>query len=164
MLFCYFRGNLAPKGADIFYVLRVGKHIHRLHGGDLVFCTQDAQVAGLGGRIAADVHDPVGFRIEDDTGDVRMDAGPRRVQDDDVRVSVLRNEGRGEDIFHVAGEEGAVRDSVHAGIAFCILDRVFHVFDADDFRRLLGNELRDGARSGVQVVDRLRPCLSMLSG
>ena len=93
-----------------------------------------------------------------------MDAGPRRVQDDDVRVSVLRNEGRGEDVFHVAGEEGTVRDAVHAGIAFCILDRVFHVFDADDFRRLLGNELRDGARSGVQVVDRLRPCLSMLSG
>ena len=160
-----FRVDLAlGKQDNRLDVLRVREHVHGLHGGDFVFCAQEVQVAGLGGGIAADVHDPVGFRIEDDTGDVRMDAGPRRVQDDDVRVSVLRNEGRGEDVFHVAGEEGAVRDSVHAGIAFCILDRVFHVFDADDFRRLLGNELRDGARSGVQVVDRLRPCLSMLSG
>ena len=160
-----FRVDLAlGKQDNRLDVLRVREHVHGLHGGDFVFCAQEVQVAGLGGGIAADVHDPVGFRIEDDTGDVRMDAGPRRVQDDDVRVSVLRNEGRGEDVFHVAGEEGTVRDAVQAGIAFCILDRVFPVFAADDFRRLLGNELRDGARSGVQVVDRLRPCLSMLSG
>ena len=80
------------KRADVLDVLGMREHIYGLYCGDGVFAAEDGQVAGLGRGIAADIDDAAGFGVEDDFGDIGMDAGPRRVEDDDVRMSVFGDE------------------------------------------------------------------------
>ena len=85
-----------------------------------------------------------------------MHAGARRIDDDHIRPAVLPDEVRREDVLHVAGVELAVVDAVAGGVDFRVLDGLRHVFDADHMLGLAGDELGDGARARVEVVDQLR--------
>ena len=84
-----------------------------------------------------------------------MHSGTWRVGDDDIWATVLGDEVIGQDIFHIACIEEGILDVVHLRIHLCILDSLWHVFDADYLLCLVSHEVGDGSRAGVEVVDQL---------
>ena len=131
----------------------VGEHIDGLHGHDLILFVEVVQVARLCGGIAGDIDDALGGGAKDGLHHVRVHAGTRRVGDDHVGTAMLSDEVVGEDVLHVTGEEEGVGDAVNLGVHLGILDGLGDIFDADDLFRVLGDEVGDGARAGVEVVD-----------
>ena len=65
-----------------------------------------------------------------------------------------------QDVFHVAGIEQGVIDAVDLGIDFGVLNSFRHVFYADNLTALPGNEVGNGARAGIEVVDQFVACQS----
>ena len=49
----------------------MGEHVYGLDRRNRIIPAQDREVAGLGGRIAADIDDPFRGGAEDDLGDIR---------------------------------------------------------------------------------------------
>ena len=74
---------------DILHVRRMRKHVYRLYCHDLIVRIKKLEVAGLGGRVAADIDYALGSRTDDDIDDIGMHSGTRRVGDDDIRLAVL---------------------------------------------------------------------------
>ena len=83
-----------------------------------------------------------------------MDAGTGRVQDDDVRMPVFPDKPLIQNVFHVAGIEGAVGDAIGLGIGLGVFDGFGDVFNAHHLGGLATDELRNGAGSGIEVIDR----------
>jgi hypothetical protein len=90
---------------NVFHVMRVGEHVDRLNGCDLVFGVEQSQIAGLCGRIAADIDDASWFGPQYDVDHIGVHSGAGRIHYHHVGTPVLGDEGVGEHIFHVAGEE-----------------------------------------------------------
>ena len=130
-------------------MLRVGKHIYRLHFLNAIGGIEHGEVSSLRGRVATDINDTPGFGAKDSGNDILMHAGAWRVGDDDVGTAVLSKEGIVEYIFHIAGEEQGVRDAVDLRVDLGILNGFGHILDADDLPRLAGNEVGDSACAGV---------------
>ena len=133
----------------------VGEHVHRLDGRNHVFLTQDGQVPGLGGRVAANVYHPVRFRVKDHLGHVRVDAGAGRVQDNDIGPSVGGDKGVVQHVFHVSGKELAVGDPIGIGIGPGIFDGFRNILNAKYFSSFPAHELGYGAGAGIEVIDHL---------
>ena len=68
------------------------EHVHRLYGSYLILRIHQLQVACLGSRVAAYVHDALWCCIQDDVYYVWVHAGTWRVGDDDVRTTVRSEE------------------------------------------------------------------------
>ena len=88
------------------------EHVNGLHGYYLVCRVEEAEVACLCGGIAADVYYAPRTGVENNLYHVRMHAGTWWVGDDDIRASVLLDEGIGKKVFHVACIEERVADAV----------------------------------------------------
>ena len=129
------------------------EHVHRLYDCHMIVHVQRLQVAGLGGRITADVDDAPWGCPEDGLHHVGMHAGTWGVGDDDVRTAMLTDEVVRQDILHVTSIEEGVVDAVQLGIDLRVLDGLRHIFDTDDLLGSLGHEVGDGARTGVEVVN-----------
>ena len=93
---------------------------------------EDSQVARLRGRIAAYIDHPFRCAFQEDVGDGRVDAGPRRVEHDDVGMSMRTDEIGAEHVFHVAGKELGIGDMVLPGVDLRILDGLGHILDTYD--------------------------------
>ena len=126
-------------------MLGVREHIDRLDGGDLVLVGKKSQVTGLGSRVTADIDHTGRGGLKDYLGDIRMDAGARRIENDHIRLTVLIDEITAQDILHVSGEELTISDAVPGGVHLRILNRLGNIFDANHFGGLAGNELSYGA-------------------
>ena len=107
------------------------------------------------GGVAADVYYFARGGGEELLDDFLVHAGAGWVGDDDVGVAVGGDEFGGEDLRHVAGEEGCVAEAVEACVLPCVGDGLFDVFDADDASAFVGQEEGYGAGAGVEVVDRV---------
>ncbi len=66
-----------------------------------------------------------------------------------------RDERVAQHLLHVAGIERRVADAVERRIDLRVLDRLGHVLDAHDACAARGAEVGDGARAGIEVVERL---------
>ena len=80
-------------------MLGVREHIDRLDGGDLVLVGEKCEVTGLGGRVAAYIDHTGRGGLKDYLGDIRMDAGARRIQNDHIRLPMLLYEITAQDIL-----------------------------------------------------------------
>ena len=89
---------------------------------------------------------------------IGMHTCARRVGDDNIWATMLSNEVIGEDVLHVAGIEKGVVDVVYLAIHLCILDSLWHIFDADNLASLASHEVGNGAGAGIEVVDKLVAC------
>ena len=133
----------------------VGEHVHRLHGRNAVIPAQDGQITRLRGRIATDIDHALGCGLEDNIGHIRVNARPRRIQDDDIRFSVLLDEFFVEDILHVTGKEAAIGDSIGRCIEFGVLDGLRNILNSNYFGGFPAHELGDGSGAGIQVIHHL---------
>lgn len=149
------RSDAALEKDDVLDVMGVGEHVDRLNGGDAVVGVHEGEVSCLGGRVATDIDDAVRGSAEDGCHNVGMHSSARRVGDDDIRTALSGNEVVREDIFHVAGVEFGVCDSVEGGVDAGIVNGFWNVFDADNAGCIAGDEVCDGAGAGIEVVDGL---------
>ena len=131
----------------------MGEHINGLHHSNTVLGVHHLEIACLGGGVTADVDNTQGIGTQNGCYNIGVHTCPGRVCDDDVRTSVLFNEGIAEHILHVAGKEAGVGDAVKLGVDLGILNGLGHIFYADDLGRLSGYEVGNGACAGVEVVD-----------
>ena len=60
-----------------------------------------------------------------------------------------------EDIFHIAGKEKRVFDSVDATVFFGIFYGFGYVLDSHHFFRASRHEIGNGSRAGIEVVNQL---------
>lgn len=58
-------------------MVRMGEHVHGLHGLDAIIGVEQRQVARLRGRVAAHIDDPLGCGTQDHPDDRFVDARPR---------------------------------------------------------------------------------------
>ena len=131
------------------------EHVHRLHRLHAVGTVHQRQVARLRRRIAAHVDDPLRRRAQDHVDHRLVHPGPRRVEDDDVRMAVRRHEGVVQHRLHVPGVERRVADAVQFGVDLRVGDRLRNVLDAHDPRTARRAEVGDRPRPGIEVVERL---------
>ena len=136
-------------------MVRVGEHVDRLHRLDPVGAAHQRQVAGLRGGVAAHVDDPLRRGAQDHVENRLVDTRTRRVEDDDIRTSVRRNERVVEHLLHVPGVEGRVADAVQRGVDLRIGDRLGNIFDAHHPGAVRRAEVGDGSRAGIEVVERV---------
>ena len=136
-------------------MLRVRKHVDRLHRHHFVSRVQQLQVTGLGGWVAADVDDFLGADLQQLLHYLLGHARTGRVGDDEVGATVALDEVVGEHLGHVASIECAVGDAVEFGVHLGVVDGGLHVFDADYFLHEAREILGDGARARVEVVHQL---------
>ena len=134
-------------------MMRMREHIDRLYLLDGIFHGEQAQVACLCRRVAAHINDTFRLGKEDRVDHVVMHAGTGRVCDDNIRTAVLVDEILCQDVFHVSGIEQCIFDLVQCGVDFGVFDCFGHIFDADHFLCLAGDEVGDRAGSGLQVVN-----------
>ena len=139
---------------DILDMWGMWEHIDGLDLSDTVVGIEESQVAGLRGGITADVDDSARCGIEDDTNDIWVHAGTRWVGNDDVGTAVAADKLVGKDILHVTGIENGVVDAVDARVDLGILDGLGHILDAYDIPRMTGHEVGNGARTGIEVIDK----------
>lgn len=133
----------------------MGEHIDGLHGIHTVKRIKKLEVARLGGRVATDIDHTLGSGIEDYLHHIGVHTRTWGVGDDDVRPSVLFYKGIGKDVLHIAGiEEGLVLKPVQACIYLGILDGLGHVFDANDAAGVARHKVCNGARAGIEVIDK----------
>ena len=66
---------------------------------------------------------------------------------------MLVDEVDGEDVFHVASIEERVVDAVDCRIDLCVLDCLWHIFDAHHLASLTRHEVGNGACACVEVID-----------
>ena len=93
-------------------MLGVREHIDRLNGNDLVSLIKNGYVAGLCGRIAADVNNALGSGFEYNINHIRMHTGAGRIGYYDIGPAVLCDELLIEHILHVTGKELGIDDIV----------------------------------------------------
>ena len=136
-------------------MLRVREHVHRLYFLHAVLRVKQGEVAGLRGGVAAHIDDARHLQLQQLLNDVRVHAGARRVGNDDVRLSVLRDELVGEDLRHVAHHELRVRDVVLRGVDLRVLHGSIDVLDADHPLGLVCYEIGNRASAGKEVIDNL---------
>ena len=86
-------------------MVSVWEHVNWLHAYYLVLHVKQAQVARLGGRIAAHVHDTLGLGKENGVNYVVMHTGSWGIGDDNVGTTIFIDKLLVKDIFHIAGEE-----------------------------------------------------------
>ena len=139
--------------SDVLDVMGVREHVHGLDFHDTVFLVEHGNVTRLGGGVAAHIDQALGLGVEDDLDDVLVHACAGRVDNHDLGTAMLSDEAVGEHILHVPGIEQRVLDAVDAGIQLGVLDSLGDILDADDLTCLAGNEVGDGARAGVEVID-----------
>ena len=106
------------------------------------------QIADERGRFAGDIDEAVGGEIKDLGQGLGMDAIPRGIQDNGIRMH-----GEGIDLLkYIPGDEVTVVQMIAFGIDPGSLNGFFHDFDPGDrFRTGTGQDLRDGAGPAVQV-------------
>ena len=139
-------------------MLSVWEHVDGLYVADVVGGCEEADVAGLSGGVAADVDDASGLHGKELLDYFFVHAGARGVGDDNIGTAVECDKFGGEDVGHVAGEEGSVVNLVVDGVLAGGSNGVFDVFDADDLFAHAGEEERYGAGSGVEVVEGVVGC------
>jgi hypothetical protein len=86
-------------------VLRVGEHVNGLNGNDLVGGVKKLQVTGLGGGVAAHIHNALWGGKEYGFDNIFMHAGARRVCDDDIGAAMLIYKLLVQNILHIASVE-----------------------------------------------------------
>ena len=134
-------------------MVRVRKHVHRLHARNPIFWVQKVQIPCLGCWIATHIDDSQGIGKQDGLDHVVVHAGPWRIGDDDFGTTMFGDKFLVENIFHVACKKERIADVVDLRIDFGILDRFLHIFYPDDPFCIVGNEIGDGAGAGVEVVN-----------
>ena len=140
---------------DVFYMVRMGEHVHGLYGGNAVSRAEPLDVPRLGGGIATYIDNAVGGGGENRLDHVGVHPGTGRVGDDDFRPAVPFNELRSQDIFHVSCIECRIANAINGRIDFCIFDGFGDILDADDLLGLPGYEVGYGAGARIKVIDRL---------
>ena len=82
-----FFSTLAPfEQHNVLYMGGMREHIDRLDGYHAIGFVELLQVARLGGRIAADVHDPLWCSPEDGLYHIGVHTSAWRVGDDDIGI------------------------------------------------------------------------------
>ena len=145
----------------VFHMLSVWKHVDRLHSCHPVGGIEQAEVASLCGRVATHIDNARGCCKEYCIDYILMHTGTWRVGDDDVGPAVLAYEVGGEYVFHVAGIEQCVVDTVDFRVYACIIYSLGHIFYADYLTGLAAHEVGYGACACVEVVYQFRtgePC------
>ncbi len=94
-------------------MMGVGEHVDWLHCRYAVFTVKHGDVSGLCCRIAAYVDYARGGGVEDDLDYIVVHSCAWRVDNHHIRAAVDGYEFVGEHIFHVAGIEFGVADSVY---------------------------------------------------
>ena len=74
-------------------MLCLREHVDGLDLFNAVFLSQDGEVAGLRGRVAAHINDPWGSDLQELTNNLFVHAGAGRIGDDDVRTAMLSDKG-----------------------------------------------------------------------
>ena len=112
------------------------EHIDRLNVGDTIFSVEQLKVTSLGCRVAAHIDNDLWFGKQDGVDHVFVHTSTRRVGDDDIRTAMLVDEVNGENVLHVASIEERVVDAVYCRIDLCILNSLWHIFDAHNLPSL----------------------------
>ena len=110
-------------------------------------CKEALQVPGKAGRLAGDIHNtvhPVGEDLRQGFG---MNALPRRIQNDHIRLFFHFIQ----DLQHIPGQESAVLKAVQHRVLPGGGNRVLHDLHADNLLRHRGKKLGDGPGAAVQV-------------
>ena len=128
-------------------MLRVREHVDRLHGHHLVGLVKQLKVTGLGGGIAADIHDFPGTDFQQLFDDAFSHACTRRVGDDEIRTAVGFDEIVSEDLGHVACVERAILYAIDFGIHLGILNGFLNILNANDFLHETREILCNGSRA-----------------
>ena len=137
--------------SDIFDVLGVGEHIHRLEQGDAVAALlQQGQVAGLGFWAAADVDDAVGGHLYRGGEEFRGAAAAGRVHQQDINGELFRG-GRLHPFGGIRRHKADVFHPVFLGVADGIPDGGGILFYPDDLLGVRGGDHPNGADTAVGI-------------
>ena len=138
---------------DVFDVGGVGEHVNGLDFCNFIVGVHQAEVAGLGGWIAADIDYTLRFCIQYGLHDIGMHAGTRRVGNDDVGSVMLCYEVVGQDVLHISGKELCVTDAVNLRVYLRIFYGLWNILNTDNLRCTFGNKVGYSASTGIEVVD-----------
>ena len=111
----------------------VGEHVDRLDSRDGVVPAKDCQIPRLGCRITTHIDNALRCSFKDDLSHIRMDAGTRGIEDDDIRSPMFFDKGVVQNIFHVSGKEFTIADPVCGSIGPRILNSFWNIFNTNDF-------------------------------
>ena len=111
-------------------------------------------VAGQRRRVARHVDDPLRLESRQTAQRLAGETGPRRVDDDDVRIAGAFVEVV-EHLADLAGEERRVRDAVQLGVLERARDGLLRDLDTPDRERVGGEREPDRPDAAVEVVDAL---------
>src|SRR5439155_10404114 len=115
---------------------------------------QHGSIGRQGRRIARDVHDPGGPEPAGSTKGLSGEPGARRIDDDDVRPSDLRDEPF-ERLPDVPRPEAHVLDRIELRVLDRTRNGLFRDLDAPDGLRAPGERERDRPRAAIEVEDPL---------
>ena len=138
---------------DVFDVGSVGEHVNGLDFCHFVVGVHQAEVAGLGGWIAADIDDTLRLGIQYGLHHIGMHTGTGWVGNDDVGSAVFGYEVVGQDVLHISGKKLCVTDAVNLRVYLRIFYGLWNIFYADYLRCLFCNKVGYSACTGVEVVD-----------
>ena len=138
------------------------EHIHRLNGHDFISGIEQSNVAGLSGRIAADIHKCGRLSTEYCVHHVLMHTGTRRINDHNVRTSMLSDESVSKHVLHVSCIEKSIVYPVDAGIKLRIFYGFRNIFYAHDLIRISRHKVGYCACTCVKVIDK-RPSAAIFS-
>lgn len=130
---------------------RMREHVYRLHCLHLIILVQQRKVARLGCRIAAYIYNAPRACTDYRLHHVGVHPGTRWVGYHNVRTAVCRDEVVCQYVFHVAGVEQRVYNSVDFRIDLGVLYGFRDVFYPDNLTRIARYEVRNSTGAGVQV-------------
>ena len=152
-------------------MLRPWEQIHRLHLFRAVpLCLQPLGVPGGGGRVAADIDNPLGIHLDNSRKGGFIAAFAGRVEDDDVRAQALSREAGGGSAG-VGAEKAALGGD--GGICLSAFNRFWYDLHTHQLPAVVYHRKADGAHAAVEVQQQVvrgelgilgRDAVELLSG
>ena len=133
-------------------MMGVGEHVYRLQGFYFIGFSQEGEVPGLGGGVAADVDYAWSADTEEGFYQFGVHARTGWIGDDHVGPAMLGKEVFGADITYVSGVEFAVRKAVEVGIYCCVGYCIGHGLYAYYLAGTLAAEYAYAAGTAIKVV------------
>ena len=127
----------------------MGEHVDGLDAPDSVAGCKELEVAGLCGRVAADIDYFARGRGEELLNHLLVHAGTWRIGDHHVGSAVGGDEVGSEHLCHVASIEAGVVEAVEAGVGFGIGDGLFDIFNAYHLAAFVGKKESNGTCAGI---------------
>lgn len=136
----------------------MGEHVHGLDFPDHeAFVPENGRIPGQGGRVAGNIHHPLGTDFGNGVQHPLFTAGPGRIQHHHIGAAALADQF-GHFFGRISAQELCISHLVVPGILPGIPDGRSHDFDSQGTLSFLGQEQGNGAGAAVGVDDLLLSC------